>query len=114
MPVKKETQLKDLENLDIRTGTITDVRDFPEAQKPAYKLTVDFGEAGQKQSSAQIKDRYQKADLLHKQVIAVINFPKKQVGPFTSECLVLGVEGAGSGVVLLQPDVPVDNGLPIG
>lgn len=109
-----EAAFADFEKLDIRAGTIVGVEDFPEAHKPAYKLKIDFGEAGIKQSSAQITEQYNKDDLMHKQVIAIINFPPKQIGPFVSECLVLGVEGTGKGVILLQPDMPVKNGLPIG
>ena len=109
-----DATFSDFEKLDIRTGTIVKVDDFPEARKPAYKLSIDFGVAGIKQSSAQITGRYSKSDLLNKQVIAVINFPPKQIGPMVSECLVLGVEGTGNGVVLLQPDMPAKNGLKIG
>ena len=99
--------------LDIRAGTIIEVNDFPEARKPAWKLTIDFGEAGIKKSSAQITELYPKSDLLNKQVIAVVNFPPKQIGKFISECLVLGVYHK-DGVVLLQPDKLVQNGEKIG
>ena len=112
--MKQTVDYTTFQNLDIRSGTIIEAEDFPEARKPAYKLRIDFGEEGIKQSSAQITEQYKKADLLHKQVVAIINFPDKQIGPFRSECLVLGVEGTGEGVVLLQPDKPVANGLPIG
>ncbi len=103
----------DFINVDIRVGTIVEVSDFPEARKPAYRLTIDFGEAGIRKSSAQLTKLYQKADLLRKQIIAVINFPPKQIGPFRSECLVLGVIGTTGEVVLLQPERPVTNGLKI-
>lgn len=107
------TTLDDFSKLDIRVGTIISVDDFPEARKPAYKLTIDFGEAGIKKSSAQITNLYSKEDLLNKQIVAVINFPPKQIGPFVSECLVLGVYNK-DGVVLLQPDKSVVNGEQVG
>jgi tRNA-binding protein len=103
----------DFSKLDIRAGTIIAVDDFPEARKPAYKLTIDFGEAGVKKSSAQITALYTKEQLLNKQIVAVVNFPPKQIGPFLSECLVLGVYST-NGVVLLQPDKRVQNGELIG
>lgn len=103
----------DFEKLDIRAGTIIAVDDFPEARKPAYRLTIDFGEAGIKKSSAQITALYSKEDLLNQQIVAVVNFPPKQIGPFISECLVLGVYSE-KGVVLLQPGSNVKNGLSIG
>lgn len=103
----------DFSKLDIRVGTIISVEDFPEARKPAYKLIIDFGEAGIKKSSAQITDLYTKDDLLNKQIVAVVNFPVKQIGPFVSECLVLGVYNE-KGVVLLQPDKAVSNGERVG
>lgn len=104
---------EDFTQLDIRAGTIIEVNDFPEAKKPAYKLTIDFGEAGIKKSSAQITELYPKEELMYKQIIAVINFPPKQIGKFISECLVLGVYNA-DGVVLLRPDKVVMNGEKIG
>jgi tRNA-binding protein len=104
----------DFEKLDIRTGTIIDVQDFPEARNPAWKLTIDFGALGIKRSSAQITKLYGKNDLNGKQVIAIINFPPKQVGPFISECLVMGVVGDDKEVVLLQPERRVENGRKIG
>lgn len=103
----------DFTRLDIRAGTIISVEDFPEARKPAYKLTIDFGEAGIKKSSAQITLLYSKEDLLNKQIVAVVNFPPKQIGPFVSECLVLGVY-SDVGVVLLFPDRKLKNGSIIG
>lgn len=102
----------DFEKIDIRVGTIITVKDFPEARKPAYQLQIDFGiEIGIRKSSAQITTYYQKEDLMGKQIIAVVNFPKKQIGNFMSECLVLGLVGEGNGVVLLSPNFPVSNGL---
>ena len=100
---------KDFEKIEMRVGTITDAGFFPEAKKPAYKLQIDFGELGMKKSSAQITDLYKPEDLIGKQIIAVVNFPTKQVANFLSECLVLGVVGDGE-VVLLQPDRKVKNG----
>ncbi len=104
----------DFEKLDIRTGTIIGVSDFPEARNPAYQLMIDFGELGIKKSSAQITTLYSKEMLLNKQIIAVVNFPPKQIGKLMSECLVLGVVGNDRDVILLQPDTKVKNGLKIG
>lgn len=104
---------KDFEKIDMYVGTILQVNDFPEARKPAYQLTIDFGvEIGIKKSSAQITKRYSKDDLIGKQIIAVVNFPKKQIGKFISECLVLGSVN-GDDVVLLTSDLKVENGLRI-
>lgn len=106
---------EDFEKVEMRVGTIVEVNDFPEARKPAYQLTIDFGEAiGIRKSSAQIMQRYAKHDLKGRQVIAVVNFPKKQIGKFMSECLVLGAVGVEGDVVLLSPDFKVENGLRIG
>ncbi|MEO7305914.1 MAG: tRNA-binding protein [Ferruginibacter sp.] len=105
---------EDFEKIDIRTGTILEVNDFPGARKPAYQLSIDFGELGIKRSSAQIKTLYTKDDLLGKQVIAVVNFPVKQIANFFSECLVLGVYNENNDVVLLQPTLGVKNGSKIG
>jgi tRNA-binding protein len=104
----------DFAKVDIRAGTIIEVNDFPKARKPAYKLLVDFGELGIKRSSAQITVHYKKEDLLNRQVIAVVNFPPKQIADFTSECLVLGVYDKNNDVILLQPGQFVDNGMKIG
>ena len=105
----------DFEKVEMRVGTIWDVQDFPKAKKPAYQLTIDFGvELGIKKSSAQITKRYTKEDLIGKQIIAVVNFPKKQIADFMSECLVLGSVGEQNDIVLLTSDIPVENGLRIG
>lgn len=104
----------DFEKVDMRAGTITAVEDFPKAKNPAYQLTIDFGELGIKRSSAQITKLYSKDVLLGKQVIAVVNFPPKQIANFFSECLVLGVVGADKEITLLQPERSVKNGLRIG
>lgn len=103
----------DFEKLDFRVGTIINVEDFPKARKPAYKLQIDFGSHGMLKSSAQLTDLYDKPSLMGKQVIAVVNFPPRQVADFSSECLVLGIYSA-NGVVLLQPERPVGNGEKIG
>lgn len=104
----------DFEKIDIRSGTILEVNDFPNARKPAYQLTIDFGELGVKRSSAQITTLYTKEELPGRQVIAVVNFPVKQIANFFSECLVLGVYNENNDVVLLQPSLPVKNGSKIG
>jgi len=104
----------DFEKIDIRVGTITAVNDFPNAKKTSYQLTIDFGEFGIKRSSAQITALYQKENLVGKQVIAVVNFPVKQIANFFSECLVLGVYNELNEVVLLQPSLQVKNGCKIG
>lgn len=105
----------DFEKVDMRIGTIIEVFDFPEARKPAYQLVIDFGaEIGVKKSSAQITKRYTKEDLMGKQIIGVVNFPKKQIGSFMSECLVLGSVGLDSDIVVITSDIPVSNGLRIG
>ncbi len=104
----------DFEKLDIRVGTILEVSDFPKAKKPSYQLKIDFGPLGIKQSSAQITTFYNKEGLLGKQVVAIVNFPVKQIANFFSECLVLGVYTDKNDVVLLKPDLPVDNGWKIG
>jgi tRNA-binding protein len=104
----------DFEKIDIRAGTITEVTDFPKAKKPAYQITIDFGELGTKQSSAQITTVYTKEELIGKQVVAIVNFPPKQIANFFSECLVLGVYTDKKEVVLLQPERKVENGWKIG
>ena len=105
----------DFEKIDIRAGTILEVQDFPEARKAAYQLLIDFGnEVGVKHSSAQITALYKKEELLNRQVVAVVNFPPKRIAGFTSECLVLGVYDENKDVILLQPGMPVTNGMKIG
>lgn len=101
----------DFLKVDVRVGTITGVEDFPQARKPAYKLAIDFGpEIGIKRSSAQITAAYAKEQLLGRQVLAVVNFPEKQIGPFISQVLTLGAEDALGRVILLGLDHPVPNG----
>lgn len=106
----RDLKYKDFTKVDIRSGTIYDVKPFPEARKPAYKLYIDFGKLGHKRSSAQITDLYEPHELIGKQILAVINFPPKQIGPFMSECLILGVENTDENVVLLRTDIEVENG----
>ena len=101
---------EDFVKVEMRVGTVVEVEDFPEARKPAYKLKIDFGEHGVKKSSAQITRLYKKEDLLSRQVIAVTNFPPKQIANYLSECLVLGVVLENNEVVLLQPERGVPNG----
>ena len=104
----------DFEKVEMRVGTIIEINDFPEARKPAYQLTIDFGnEIGIKKSSAQIIKNYTKQDLINKQIIAVVNFPTKQIGKFMSECLVLGSLGVDNDIVLVSPNLKVENGLRI-
>ena len=106
---------EEFEKVEMRIGTILDVNDFPEARKPAYQLRIDFGEAvGIRKTSAQITKRYSKEELIGKQVVAVINFPDKQIGKFMSECLVLGSVGNDNDIVLLSSDQKVENGLRVG
>ncbi len=105
----------EFERVEMRVGTIVEAQEFPQAKKPAYQLTIDFGSAlGFKKTSAQITKRYKPEHLIGRQVVAVVNFPKKQIGPFMSECLVLGSVGEGNDIVLLAPDFVVENGLRIG
>ena len=105
----------DFEKVEMRIGTILEANDFPKANKPAYQLTIDFGdEIGIKKSSAQITKRYEKEALIGKQIVAVVNFPVKQIGNFMSECLVLGSVGDENDIVLLSSDIKVENGLRIG
>ena len=104
----------DFSKIEIKAGTITEVKDFPNAKKPAYQLTIDFGAFGVKQSSAQITHHYNKQELIGKQILAVVNFPKKQIANFFSECLVLGVYDENNQVILLTTDKPVQNGGTVG
>lgn len=104
----------DFEKLDIRVGTVIQARPFPEARKPAYQLVVDFGEAGIKNSSAQITVHYTPETLVGRQVIGLVNLPPKRIAGFTSECLVLGIYDSAGDVVLLQPERPTTNGCKVG
>jgi tRNA-binding protein len=105
----------DFEKIDIRCGTIIDVKDFPNARKPSYQIWIDFGsELGIKKSSAQLTQYYEKENLFNTQVIAVVNFPPKQIADFFSECLVLGVYDENNHVILLHPERAVKNGQRIG
>ncbi len=105
-----EINWQDFEKVELRAGTILEVLDFPEARKPAYKVKVDFGEFGVKWSSAQITFHYQKKELIGKQVVGVVNFPKKQIGKFMSEFLVTGFEDANGNIVLTSLDKNIPNG----
>lgn len=100
---------EDFTKVDIRVGTIIDVQDFPEARHPAYQLVIDFGDLGIKKSSAQITTLYKKENLINRQILAVVNFPKKQIAKFMSDCLVLGAVN-GTDVILLNPEAKVKNG----
>ncbi|PKB15561.1 tRNA-binding protein [Flavobacterium sp. 5] len=105
----------EFERVEMRVGTILEVNDFPEARKPAFQLTIDFGNTiGIRKTSAQITKRYTKEVLIGRQIVAVVNFPKKQIGKFMSECLVLGAVGEEGDVILLAPDFKIENGLRIG
>ncbi|OWR15418.1 tRNA-binding protein [Chryseobacterium sp. VAUSW3] len=114
MDLKPEITWRDFEKLDIRCGTVISVADFPEAKKPSYRLEIDFGTLGIKKSSAQITSLYQKEELVGKQILAVVNFPKKQIANFFSECLVLGLYGENKDVTLITPSLPVKNGSILG
>jgi len=106
----QEISWDDFMKVDLRVGTIIDAQDFPEARRPAYKLKVDFGEeVGVKQTSAQITDLYSKEELVGRQILGVVNFPPKQIGPFMSECLVTGFHSE-NGVVLTSVEQPLPNG----
>ncbi|GAA3621573.1 tRNA-binding protein [Flavivirga jejuensis] len=100
---------EDFTKVDLRVGTIIEVNSFPEARNPAYQLTIDFGDLGIKKTSAQITTLYKKEDLLKRQIVAVVNFPKKQIAKFMSECLILGAVN-GKDVILLNPEDQVKNG----
>lgn len=106
---------KDFEKVEIRVGTIVEVKDFPKAHNPSFQLNIDFGPViGIRKSAAQITQRYSKETLLDRQIVAVVNFPKKQIANFMSECLVLGAVGKEGDIILLHPGEEVDNGLRIG
>ena len=101
----------DFEKVELRVGTVVAVEEFPEARKPAYKLHIDFGDdIGMRKSSAQITDLYSRAELVGSQVVAVVNFPPRQIGPMRSECLVTGFHREDGAVVLARPDSAVPNG----
>ncbi|AXG71313.1 putative chaperone CsaA [Kordia sp. SMS9] len=108
-----EVSWSDFEKVDMRIGTIIEANDFPKARKPAYQLTIDFGaNIGIRKSSAQITKRYTKEELIGKQIMAVVNFPKKQIANFFSECLVMGAVD-GDDVILMHPSAKIPNGLKI-
>jgi len=109
-----EITWSDFERVDMRVGTIVRAEAFPEARKPAYKLWIDLGALGERRSSARITDRYRVQELVGRQVICVVNFPPKRIGPFVSEVLVLGAYAGGDQVVLLRPDHDVELGSRIG
>lgn len=110
-PVAPQIDFGQFQAVDIRVGTVVAVEAFPQARKPAWKLTIDFGpEIGTKRSSAQLVARYSAQDLLGKQVVAVVNFPPRQIGPFMSEVLTLGVPDEDGAVILLHPERPVPPG----
>lgn len=111
--MKEEITFDDFLKVDIRIGTIIEVKDFPKAKKPAYQLFIDFGVLGIKKSSAQITDLYAKDDLLNKQIIAVINFKPRQIANFMSEVLVIGVYNIDENVVLLQTTELAKNGIQV-
>ncbi|MBT8265258.1 MAG: tRNA-binding protein [Bacteroidia bacterium] len=100
---------EDFTKIDLRIGTIIEVNDFPEARQPAYQLTIDFGDLGKRKTSAQITTLYSKSELLNRQIVAVANFPTKQIANFMSECLILGAVN-GDDVILLHPESKVMNG----
>jgi len=107
----EEISWDDFMRVELRVGTVTAVDEFPEARRPAWKLTVDFGEEiGVRRASAQVTDLYSPEDLIGKQVVGVVNFPPKQIGPFMSQCLVTGFHRADGAVVLATPDSEVPNG----
>ena len=105
---------QDFEKVDMRVGVVTDAKDFPDARRPALRLWIDFGPLGVKRSSAQITAHYRPAELIGRRVVAVVNFPPKQVGPFISEVLVLGAYNEAGEVILLDTDQPVAPGSKIG
>ncbi|MAC70299.1 MAG: tRNA-binding protein [Gammaproteobacteria bacterium] len=111
----KKISWDEFEQVELRVGTVTAVEEFPEARRPAWKLWIDFGEEiGKRKSSAQITDLYDADSLLGRQVVAVVNFPRKQIGPFMSECLVTGFYQPDGAVVLAVPERAVQNGAKLG
>lgn len=108
--MKEETSFEDFIKVDVRIGTITEIKEFPKAKKPAYQMLIDFGTIGIKKSSAQITELYTKEKLLGKQVVAIINFNPRQIANFMSECLILGIYNKDGHVVLLQTSQPIKNG----
>lgn len=115
MEENRNLEWKEFERVEMRVGTIVLAEDYPEARRPAYKLTLDFGpQIGLRRSSAQITKRYAKEELIGRQIVGVVNFPDKQIGKFMSQCLVLGSVGNDNDIVLLAPDFQVENGLRIG
>ena len=110
-PAAPEADFETFLKLDIRVGTVMDAADFPEARKPAIQLMIDFGEGvGVRKSSAQLTAHYAPADLIGRQVLGVVNFPPRQIGPIMSEVLVLGAAGGDGEIILLAPDRPLPNG----
>jgi tRNA-binding protein len=109
-----EISWSDFERVDMRIGIVVRAEPFPEARKPAYKLWIDLGPLGEKRSSAQITDRYRAEELVGRQVVCVVNFPPKRIGPFVSEVLVMGAYVDGGHVILLRPDHDVERGSRIG
>ena len=109
-PWMEELSWSEFAKVEIRTGTVVEAKVFKEARTPAFQIKIDFGAFGIKKSSAQITDYYTPESLIGKQVAAVINFPKKQIGPFMSECLVLGSVGEDGKVTLLQTERTTENG----
>ncbi|NRD23866.1 tRNA-binding protein [Winogradskyella litoriviva] len=108
--MEKIITYEDFTKVDLRIGTIIEVTDFPEARQPAYQLKIDFGDLGIKKSSAQITTMYRPKDLINRQIVAVVNFPKKQIAKFMSECLVVGAVKEKD-VYLLHPESKVKNGI---
>lgn len=110
--MEKIITYEDFTKVDLRIGTIIEVKDFPNAHRPAYQLTIDFGDLGIKKSSAQITTQYSKDDLQHRQIVAIVNFPKKQIANFMSECLVMGAVKEDD-VFLLHAETIVKNGMQV-
>ena len=108
--MKEEISFEEFINVDIRIGTVIEIKDFPKARKAAYQLIIDFGDIGIKKSSAQITDLYSKEELLNKQVSAIVNFKPRQIANFLSECLILGVYNNDGNVVLLKTSQFIKNG----